>query len=72
MHEVFKIYENIYKIESSEAKQLAKTLEKDLANWITKKELYVNPRTAQLIRERLNQRFETRKKLMDDVKFSKK
>ena len=72
MHEVFKIYENIYKIESSEAKQLAKTWEKDLANWITKKESYVNPRTAQLIRERLNQRFETRKKLMDDVKFSKK
>jgi len=46
MHEVFKIYEKIYKIESSDANDLAKILEKDLGNWINKKESYVNPRTA--------------------------
>ena len=72
MHEVFKIYEKIYKIESSDANDQAKILEKDLGNWINKKESYVNPRTAQLIRKRLNERFEIRKKLMEDVRFSKK
>ena len=46
LNEVFKIYEKIYKIETSDAHHLAKTLEKDLGNWIHKKESYVNPRTA--------------------------
>ena len=40
-------------------------------NWIAKHESYVNPRTAQVMRQRINNIYEARKKAEADVEFVK-
>lgn len=40
-------------------------------NWLAKNETYINPRTAQMLRIRLNQIEEARKKVEKDVEFRK-
>ena len=66
-HEAQKIYRRIYKKEIEQAHELAEDLDQDLNIWLAKNETYVNPRTAQMIRQHKNRIELERKNKEKDV-----
>lgn len=70
-HEAIKIYKGIFKHEKIGAKNLASCLSPDINTWLAKNESYVNLRTAQIMRQRINDKEEARRKVEKDVVLDK-
>ena len=62
-------YKRIYRKEKRQARQMVKTLDRDMNQWIINNELYINPRTSYLIRKEKDKVDRKREKVRTQMNF---